>query len=61
MFIGYFKGEHLKNIKKNRRHYNLVLTDVNGLYIENTDVITFSFFPDKKKWGEIEESIHKVR
>lgn len=55
------REEHLKNIKKNRRHYNLVLTDVNGLYIENTDVITFSFFPDKKKWGEIEESIHKVR
>ncbi|WP_183011028.1 hypothetical protein [Brochothrix thermosphacta] len=51
----------MKNIKKNRHHYNLVLTDVNGLYIENTDVITFSFFPDKKKWGEIEESIHKVR
>ena len=38
-----------------------IKTYFNGLYIENTDVITFSFFPDKKKWGEIEESIHKVR
>ncbi|SPP28924.1 hypothetical protein BTBSAS_300008 [Brochothrix thermosphacta] len=51
----------MKNIKKNRHHYNSVLTYVNGLRLENTDVITFSFFPDKKKWGEIEESIHKVR